>query len=39
MGLSEDLDQASKLAVRENRDEAYLLCSLAATCTSRRRST
>jgi len=30
MGLSEDLDQASKLAVRENRDEAYLLCSLAA---------
>jgi acetamidase/formamidase len=41
MGLSEDLDQASKLAVREmvdflvnekgmTRDEAYFLCSLAA---------
>ena len=41
MGLSEDLDQASRLAVREMvdflvtekgmiRDEAYLLCSLAA---------
>jgi acetamidase/formamidase len=41
MGLSEDLDQASKLAVREMvdflvsdkgmaRDEAYFLCSLAA---------
>ena len=41
MGLSEDLDQASRLAVREmvdflvtekamSRDDAYLLCSLAA---------
>jgi acetamidase/formamidase len=41
MGLSDDLDQASRLAVREmvdllvtekgmTRDDAYLLCSLAA---------